>query len=81
MRQRSNLFGDHAQFLEINQTVHPGVVAEMNERQILLDNREKWNLKWKPGNKSIIQIDVEISPSRAQKAIMTRSNRISFDLD
>ena len=44
MRQRADLLGDHAQFLEIDQSVHPSVIAEMNERQILLDNGEKWNL-------------------------------------
>jgi hypothetical protein len=44
VRQGAHLFGDHAQFLEIDQPVNPSVIAEMNERQILLDNGEKWNL-------------------------------------
>ena len=40
-----HLPGDHPQLLKVDQALHVGVVAEMNERQVLLDNREKRHLE------------------------------------
>ena len=48
MRQRADFFGDHAQLLEIDQTIHARVVAQMNECQVLLDHWEVGNLQKTP---------------------------------
>ena len=44
VRQGAHLFGNHAQLFEIDETIHASIVAQVNECQILLDNREEWNL-------------------------------------
>ena len=44
VRQGTDFFGDHAQLLKVDQAVNPGVVAQMDKRQILLDDGEERNL-------------------------------------
>jgi len=39
-----DLFGNHSQLLKVYQALHHGVITEMNERQVFLHQREKWNL-------------------------------------
>ena len=41
----ADFLGDHSQLLEVDQTVHLRVVAEVNERQVLLDDRKERDLR------------------------------------
>ena len=44
MRQGTDMFGDHAWLLKVDQAVNPGVVARMNKRRILIDDGGEYNL-------------------------------------
>ena len=41
----ADFLGDHSQLLEVYQTVDLRVVAEVNERQVLLDDRKERDLR------------------------------------
>ena len=41
VRQRAHLLGDHPQLLKVDEPVDARVVAHVDERQILLDDREE----------------------------------------
>ena len=41
----ADFLGDHSQLLKVDQTVDLRVVAEVNERQVLLDDRKERDLR------------------------------------
>jgi len=52
----SYLLGYHSQFLEVDEPLNFGVIAEMDESQILLDNWKERNLQQKKNKIYIIYI-------------------------
>lgn len=44
VREGADLLGDHAQLLKVDESVDARVVAQVDERQILFDDGEEWNL-------------------------------------
>ena len=45
MESETYLFRDHAKFFKVDHSVNFTVVSQMNEGQVFLDHRIKWNYR------------------------------------
>ena len=57
----ADFLGDHSQLLEVDQTVDLRVVAEVNERQVLLDDRKERDLRMRNNTTCELQLIVTMT--------------------
>ena len=57
----ADFLGDHSQLLKVDQTVDLRVVAEVNERQVLLDDRKERDLRMRNNTTCELQLIVTMT--------------------